>query len=62
MSVKRLDLVRYLGKNEFNALRECAEHSIYTNRTKTTLFKRYKIFDRVTANELCKPAGLDPVF
>jgi predicted RNA binding protein YcfA (HicA-like mRNA interferase family) len=62
MSVKRLDLVRYLEKSGFYLLREGSKHSIYTNGTKTLPVKRHRELDRITANELCKQAGLDPIF
>jgi predicted RNA binding protein YcfA (HicA-like mRNA interferase family) len=62
MSVKRRDLVRYFEKNGFYLLREGANHSIYTNGTKVVPVKRHRQFDRITANELCKQAGLVPKF
>jgi mRNA interferase HicA len=63
MSVKRRDLVQYLEANGFYLLREGANHSIYTNDSKTTIpVKRHRIFDRITANEICKQAGLKPQF
>ena len=62
MSVKRLDLVRYLEENGFFLLREGGNHSIYTNETKTIPVKRHRTFDRITANEICKQAGLLPKF
>ncbi len=62
MSVKRKDLIKYLRKNNFYLLREGARHSIYTDDVKTIPVKRHKTFDRITANELCKQAGLIPVF
>lgn len=62
MSVKRIDLVRYFENNGFNLLREGSNHSIYTNGTKVVPIKRHKQFDRITANELCKQAGLAPKF
>jgi predicted RNA binding protein YcfA (HicA-like mRNA interferase family) len=62
MSVKRRDLVRYLEKNDFYLLREGSKHSIYTNDKKVVPVKRHRQFDRITANELCKQAGLDPKF
>ena len=62
MSVKRRDLVKYLIENGFYLLREGANHSIYTNNQKTIPVKRHKVFDRITANELCKQAGLKPKF
>ena len=62
MSVKRRDLIRYLEKNSFYLLREGGNHSIYTNDKKVIPVKRHKQLDRITANELCKQAGLDPKF
>jgi predicted RNA binding protein YcfA (HicA-like mRNA interferase family) len=62
MSVKRRDLIRYLEKNGFYLLREGGKHSIYTNDKKAIPVKRHKQFDRITANELCKQAGLDTKF
>ena len=62
MSVKRRDLVRYLEKNGFYLLREGGNHSIYTNGTKIVPVRRHRQFDRITANELCKQAGLAPKF
>jgi predicted RNA binding protein YcfA (HicA-like mRNA interferase family) len=62
MSVKRRDLVNYLEDNEFYLLREGGNHSIYTNNIKTIPVKRHKYFDRITANRLCKQAGLKPKF
>jgi predicted RNA binding protein YcfA (HicA-like mRNA interferase family) len=62
VSVKRGDLVKYLKVNGFYLLREGNRHSIYTNGTKTIPVKRHKLFDRITANELCKQAGLTPRF
>jgi len=62
MSVKRRDLIRYLEKNDFYLLREGGKHSIYSNGKKVIPVKRHKQLDRITANELCKQAGLDPKF
>ena len=62
MSVKRRDLVRYLEQNGFSLLREGGKHSIYSNGVKTVPVKRHRTLDRVTANELCKQAGLQPRF
>ncbi len=58
MSVKRRELVRYLETNGFYLLREGGKHSIYTNGTRTIPVKRQRTLDRITANELCKQAGL----
>jgi mRNA interferase HicA len=62
VSVKRGDLIRYFRANGFTLLREGKRHSIYTNGIKTIPVKRHKLFDRITANELCKQAGLAPKF
>jgi predicted RNA binding protein YcfA (HicA-like mRNA interferase family) len=62
MSIKRRDLIKYFQENGFYLLREGAKHSIYTNGDKTIPIKRHHSFDRITANELCKQAGLRPKF
>ncbi|MCK4393858.1 type II toxin-antitoxin system HicA family toxin [Candidatus Bipolaricaulota bacterium] len=62
MSVKRRDLVAYLEQNGFILLREGGKHSIYSNGVKIVPIKRHRTLDRVTANELCKQAGLQPRF
>lgn len=62
MSVKRRDLVRYLESNGFRLLREGKKHTIYTNDLKTIPVKRHNALDRITANEICKQAGLKPKF
>ena len=62
MAVKRREIVKYLEENGFYLLREGKNHSIYTNDTKTVPLKRHRTIDRITANELCKQAGLLPKF
>ena len=62
MSVKRRELVKYLEANGFYLLREGSKHSIYTNGIKMIPVKRHRALDRITANELCKQAGLAPKF
>jgi mRNA interferase HicA len=62
VSVKRRDLIRYLEKNGFYLLREGGNHSIYTNDSKVIPVKRHKEFDRITANEICKQAGIQPKY
>lgn len=62
MSVKRRDLVRYFELNGFTLLREGANHAIYTDGQKTIPIKRHRTLDRITANALCKQAGLPPKF
>lgn len=62
MSVKRRELVKYFEENGFYLLREGSNHSIYTNNDKAIPIKRHTTIDRITANELCKQAGLRPKF
>jgi len=62
MSVRRSDLIKYLGENGFYLLREGGKHSIYTNGIKTIPIKRHRTLDRITANELCKQSGLKSKF
>ncbi len=62
MSVARRDLVKYLESNGFCLLREGANHAIYTDGQKTIPVKRHRQFDRITANEICKQAGLVPKY
>ena len=62
MSGKRRDLIKYLEKNGFYLLREGGKHSIYTDDEKILPVKRHRTFDRITANEICKQAGLEPQF
>ncbi len=62
MSVKRRDLVSYLEENGFFLIREGGNHSIYCKNQKIIPVKRHTTFDRITANEICKQAGLDKKF
>lgn len=62
MSVKRVDLVKYLLQNGYSLLREGKKHAIYTDGVRTIPVKRHRIFDRITANQICKQAGLEPKF
>ncbi|MBL8794318.1 MAG: type II toxin-antitoxin system HicA family toxin [Planctomycetia bacterium] len=62
MSVKRRDLIKYLQEHGFSLLREGAKHSVYSNGTNVLPVKRHRTLDRITANELCKQAGLPPKF
>ena len=62
MSVKRRALITYFEANGFHLLREGGRHAIYTNGVKTIPVKRHRTLDRITANELCKQAGLAPKF
>jgi len=58
MSVKRTDLVRLLEAHGFQLVRQGGNHAIYSNGERTVPVKRHKRFDRITANEICKQAGL----
>jgi len=62
VSVRRTDLVKYLKANGYYLLREGGKHSIYYNGVKTVPVKRHRIIHRITANEICKQAGLKPKF
>ena len=62
MSVKRRDLIRHLEQNGYYLLREGSNHTIYSNGAKVIPVKRHRQLDRITANELCKQAGIQPKF
>ncbi|MBI4329839.1 MAG: type II toxin-antitoxin system HicA family toxin [Chloroflexi bacterium] len=62
MSVKRRDLIKYFEENGFSLQREGKKHSIYSNKVKTVPIVRHRTIDRITANEMCKQAGLKPRF
>jgi mRNA interferase HicA len=62
MSIKRRDIVKYLEMYGFRLVREGGNHTIYSNLLKIIPVKRLKIFDRITANEICKQAGLKKAF
>lgn len=62
MSIKRRDLIRYLEENGFHIIREGGNHTIYSNGIKVIPVKRHRHLDRITANEICKQAGLIPKF
>jgi len=62
MSVKRRDLVKYLSENGYFLLREGGNHSIYSNNNKIIPVKRHKTFDRITANQILKQAGISKKF
>jgi hypothetical protein len=62
VSVKRRDIVRYFEENGLRLLREGKKHSIYSDGRKVIPLKRHRVFDRITANQLCKQAGLKPIF
>ena len=62
MSVSRRALIRYLEEHGFSRVREGSRHSIYGKGALKIPVKRHRLFDRITANELCKQAGLEPKF
>ncbi len=62
MSVKRRDLVKFFETHGFCLLRQGGNHSIYSNGVKVIPIKQHRVFDRITANALCKQAGLKPKF
>ena len=62
MSVKRRDLVIHLEHHGFFLLREGANHTIFSDGKKKIPVKRHRVFDRITANALCKQAGVPPKF
>ena len=62
MSLKRRDLLKYFEINGFHLLREGKKHSIYSNGEKTIPINRQRVFDRITANEMSRQAGLPPKF
>ena len=62
MSVKRQDLVKYFEENGYSLLRQGKKHAIYSIGERTIPIKRHRRLDRITANQLCKQAGLEPKF
>ena len=62
MSIKRKQLIHYLKQNNFYLVREGGNHSIYSNGKQAIPVKRHKVIDRITANGICKQAGIKPKF
>jgi mRNA interferase HicA len=62
MSVSRRELVKHLEQHGFSLLREGGNHSIYSNGERVVPVKRHRDFDRITANQVCKQAGVPPKF
>ena len=62
MSVSRRELVRYLEENGYGLVREGGNHSIYGRGQVRVPVKRHNTLDRITANEICKQAGIKPKF
>ena len=63
MSVSRKDIIKYLTNNGYFFLREGGSHTIYVDaKGHIVPVKRHKIFDRHSANTICKEAGLPKIF
>jgi len=62
MSVKRADLVKHLEANGYRLVRQGGNHSIYGRGVQMVPVKRHRTLDRITANEICKQAGVQPKF
>jgi mRNA interferase HicA len=62
VSVRRAELVKYLEQNGYRLIREGGNHSIYARGTQMVPVKRHREIDRITANEICKQAGVRPKF
>ena len=62
MSVKRRDVIRNFERHGFFLKREGRRHSFYVNGRIGVAIKRHNTFTRVAANELCKEAGIPPIF
>ena len=63
MPVNRCDIIQHLERNGFFLGREGGSHSIYSDgHGKTIPVKRHSSFDRITANAICKQAGVTPIF
>jgi predicted RNA binding protein YcfA (HicA-like mRNA interferase family) len=62
MSVSRRELVQYLEQHGYRLVREGANHAIYGKGAVRIPVKRHRTLDRITANEICKQAGLEPRF
>ena len=63
MSVNRRELVRHLEQYGFFLQREGGNHSVYSNgRGKMVPDKRHTTFDHITANALCRQAGIPAIF
>jgi predicted RNA binding protein YcfA (HicA-like mRNA interferase family) len=62
VSVSRKELIRYLEDNGYRLVREGGNHSIYGRDKVHIPVKRHRVLNRITANELCKQAGLEAKF
>jgi len=58
VSVKRRELVRYLEESGFSLIREGRKHAIISDGNK----QAPNTLDRITANQICKQAGIEPKF
>ena len=62
MSVHRREVVRHLERNGYVLYREGANHSIYYRERVMVPLKRHSNIDNVTANRICRQAGIDEIF
>ena len=62
MTVKRRELIRHLEENGFAMRREGARHSIYAKGSVMVPVKRHAYIDNITANKICKQAGVKEIF
>jgi predicted RNA binding protein YcfA (HicA-like mRNA interferase family) len=62
MSVHRRNLIHYLEQNGFFLRRNGKKHDIYSNGKKSIPVKRHATIDNVTANGICRQAGLPAIF
>jgi predicted RNA binding protein YcfA (HicA-like mRNA interferase family) len=62
VSVKRRDRIKHFQQPGFSLVREGRRHSIYSNGIRVVPIKRKRTIDQITANELCKQAGIPPKF
>ena len=63
MSFKRRDIIRYLERSGFFFQREGGNHTIYMNSKGIRVpVGRHNTFTRKEANQICKEAGIPPIF
>ena len=63
MSFKRRDIIKYLERHGFFFEREGSNHTIYKNKHGVCVpVGRHSTFTRKEANNICKEAGLKPIF
>jgi predicted RNA binding protein YcfA (HicA-like mRNA interferase family) len=62
MSVNRREVARHLEEHGFRLIREGGNHSIYSDGKRVVPLKRHSRIDRITANQICKQAGIPAKF